>query len=140
MECSLRQKLVPYNMWAGSRGSCTRGLQNHHETETDLFGGARTRSVARMHATGSVSPRRARATAYGGPWTARRTPTGKFSLGAPSGLWEQLMHNGEAPPNPQEKAIVDHYREQVVLRSPNSDEPSSLTLHVTACTCVCVHL
>ena len=76
-----------------------------------------------MHATGSVSPRRARATAYGGPWTARRTPTGKFSLGAPSGLWEQLMHNGEAPPNPNEKAIVDHYREQVVLRTPNSDEP-----------------
>ena len=80
-------------------------------------------ALGRMHATGSVSPRRARATAYGGPWTARRTPTGKFSLGAPSGLWEQLMHNGEVPPNPNEKAIVDHYREQVVLRTPTSDEP-----------------
>jgi len=96
-----------------------------------------------MHATGSVSPRRARATACGGMWTARRTPTGKFSLGAPSGLWEQLMHNGEAQPRPMsatmdstvssvgtkkplcfhkevyEKAIVDDYREQAVLRSLN---------------------
>jgi hypothetical protein len=30
-------------------------------------------------------------------WTARRTPTGKYSLGAPSGLWEQLMHNEQEP-------------------------------------------
>ena len=99
---------------------------------------------AGMHATGSVSPRRARATASGGMWTARRTPTGKFSLGAPSGLWEQLMHNGEAQPQRPmsstmgstmnsvdtkkplcfhkevyEKTIVDDYREQAVLRSLN---------------------
>ena len=33
------------------------------------------------------------------------------------------MHNGEVPPNPNEKAIVDHYREQVVLRTPTSDKP-----------------
>ncbi len=102
------------------------------------------RARSGMHATGSVSPRRARATASGGMWTARRTPTGKFSLGAPSGLWEQLMHNGEAQPQRPmsstmgstmnsvdtkkplcfhkevyEKTIVDDYREQAVLRSLN---------------------
>ena len=54
-------------------------------------------AAGRMHATASVSPRRARATACGGMWTARRTPTGKYSLGAPSGLWEQLMHNEQEP-------------------------------------------